>query len=396
MAKQDRRRRVALVYRVFSHYRGPVLQRLVDSPNHDYTLVGARIDKHDLSIKTWDMPADCPFIETKWIHFPGGIDWQRGLIRLALRRDFDTIILLGNPRWPSTWAAAALARLAGKRVFFWSIGWYHVDTRLNSWLKRRFFGLAHSLLLYGSTAKKIAVEQGFDPEKVHVVFNSLDYETQKIERASVTQAQIDAVRNEHFDHPERPIVICISRLTRKRRLDWLIEAAGKLKEQGHPLNILLVGKGDESVTQELEKMARDAGVTVCFYGACYDEQVLATLTMAANVTVAPGMVGLTAMQSMAFGTPVITHDAPMLQSPESEVVIPGYNGDLFKHGDTDDLAACIKRWTQSPGVDDQTRRRCHEIIDRIYNPEHQCYVIDRAISGEPADDVNFEDMLKAR
>jgi len=287
-----------------------------------------------------------------------------------------------------------LARLAGKQVFFWSIGWYHEDSRLYSWLKRRFFGLAHGLLLYGRTAKKIAVSQGFVPEKVHVVYNSLDYETQKIERANVTQAQTDAVREKLFDHPEWPIAICISRLMHKRRLDWLFEAAAKLKEQGHPLNILLVGEGDEK--EKLEKMARELDVPVCFYGACYDEQVLANLTMAANVTVAPGMVGLTAMQSLAFGTPVITHNATMLQSPESEVIIPGYNGDLFKHGDTDDLAACIKRWTQSVGVDDQTRRRCHEVIDRFYNPAFQCRVIDRAISGEPASDAEFDEMLKSR
>jgi hypothetical protein len=84
----------------------------------------------------------------------------------------------------------------------------------------------------------------------------------------------------------------------------------------------------------------------------------------------------------------------MLQAPESEVIIPGYNGDLFKHGDTDDLAACIKRWTQSDRVDEATRQKCHEVIDRYYNPEFQRYVIDRAISGEPAEDVDVDDLRK--
>lgn len=394
MAEQERQQRVAVVYHFFAHYRGPVMQALADSPVHDYTFVGSKTDVHGDSIKGWDIPDGSPFIETKWVCFPGGVDWQRGLIRLALRRDFDTIIYLGNPRWPSTWIASIVARMAGKRVFFWTIGWYHADSKLNSWLKRRFFGLANGLMLYGRAAKKIAVAQGFDPQKVHVVYNSLDYATQKKERANVTEAQISAVREKHFDHPEWPIAICISRLTNKRRLDWLIEAAGKLKEQGHPLNILLVGEGEGDEKEKLESMARDADVPVCFYGACYDEQVLATLTMAANVTVAPGMVGLTAMQSMAFGTPVITHNDMMLQSPESEVIIPGYNGDLFEHGDTDDLAACIKRWTQTSRVDETTRSHCYEIIDRFYNPEFQRCAIDRAVSGELPNDAEVEDLGK--
>ena len=42
-----------------------------------------------------------------------------------------------------------------------------------------------------------------------------------------------------------------------------------------------------------------------------------------DITVSPDKVGLTAIHSMAYGRPVITHDNMDRQGPEVEAVIPG-------------------------------------------------------------------------
>jgi glycosyltransferase involved in cell wall biosynthesis len=320
--------------------------------------------------------------------------WQEKIIPLAFRRDLETIIFLGSSYYLATWVSAALCRLMGKRVLFWTIGWRRLDTRLKTLFRTRFYRLAHGLLLYGYFAKMQAIRLGFKPENLHVVFNSLNTPQQAKLRQQVTDEERQELRRQLFpEHPERPILICTTRLVRKRQLDDLLRAVGKLRDTGHHCNVLLVGDGEERPT--LEQMTRELNLPVHFYGACYDEQVLARLIMAADVTVAPGMVGLTAMQSLAYGTPVITHDNPYAQSPEFEAIIPGVNGDLFKHGDLDSLGEVIRRWTCRP-KSPELERNCYRMIDRFYNPSVQTHLILEAIHGAKADDVALAQWTRAR
>jgi hypothetical protein len=109
--------------------------------------------------------------------------------------------------------------------------------------------------------------------------------------------------------------------------------------------------------------------------------------MGAHVTVSPGKVGLTALQSLAYGTPVITHDNFNAQGPEWEAIIPKQTGDFFRQGDVVDLARLIKAFTSTPDPKPETRFACGKVLDRFYNPTFQRRVIDRAISGQPADDL---------
>jgi glycosyltransferase involved in cell wall biosynthesis len=109
--------------------------------------------------------------------------------------------------------------------------------------------------------------------------------------------------------------------------------------------------------------------------------------MAAHVTVSPGKVGLTALQSLAYGTPVITHDDPEAQGPEWEAIMPGRTGDFFRRGDVADLARVIRAWTREPVLAPAIRSECPRLIERFYNPVFQRRAIDRAVSGAPADDL---------
>lgn len=111
------------------------------------------------------------------------------------------------------------------------------------------------------------------------------------------------------------------------------------------------------------------------------------MIMSANVTVSPGKVGLTAMHSLAYGTPVITHDNFDAQMPEYEAIFPGKTGDFFRREDSADLARLIKIWTLKGDIrTDQEREACYEVIEKRYNPELQRKVIESALEGKPAGD----------
>lgn len=378
-------KKVAIVFQFFPHYRSAVLEQLGRSERYEVLFLADEKDVIYTGIPPWQRPEHLAFQRTNTRKLLGHVMWQSGLLRLSLRRHIQTIIYIANPYWPATWLSALLARLCGKRVLFWTHGWIMPETGPKDWIRRMFLRIAHALLLYGNFAKQCALQRGFRPERLHVVYNALDFDKQSSFRTQVTDADRRQSRAELFAKPQWPVLICMTRLGRLRRLDLLLSAMHRLAEQGHPVNLLLVGDGPER--QALEEMARRWALSVHFYGACYDESRLARLITAANVTVAPGVVGLAAMHSLAYGVPVISHDDWTRQTPEFEAIIPGQNGDLFRREDVDDLVAAIRRWTTTELVPEQVRQACVSIIERFWNPTYQRRVIERAIEGTPADDL---------
>ena len=375
--------RVAVVYPFFPHYRAAVFRELLEHGKHDYLLVG---DQGSLepSIASWQINDPHRLIAAPCRKLGQSLHLQRGLLRLSMRRDLNTIIYLGNPYFISTWASAMIARLTGKRVLFWTHGWNRGETGVKAWLRTLFYRLSDGLLLYGDFARQNGIARGFAPEDLHVIYNSLDYETQRKLRAGMPSERLLELKRQLFKQAELPMVICPARLTRQCRFDLLLHAQAQLAKDGHPINILLVGDGPER--ESLEAQAQQLGVPVKFYGACYDEGMLAGLIMAAHVTVSPGKVGLTAIHSLAYGTPVITHSDHEAQGPEWEAIRPGHTGDFFQRDNTTELAHVIRRWTAGPPPDADQRRACWQIIERYYNPDFQRRAIDRAVDGEPAED----------
>lgn len=88
----------------------------------------------------------------------------------------------------------------------------------------------------------------------------------------------------------------------------LVNAVAELKTKGENYNLVFVGNGLEG--ENLKARVKGLGLTdeVWFYGVCYDEKTNAELIYNADLCVAPGTVGLTAMHTMVFGTPVISHN----------------------------------------------------------------------------------------
>jgi glycosyltransferase involved in cell wall biosynthesis len=242
-------------------------------------------------------------------------------------------------------------------------------------------------MVYGRWSKQIAIEEGFDPSKVHVIGNCLDLAAQQSALSAMPETRPEEVRIALFGESTTAVVACTSRLTRVRRLDMLLDALVILRDKGHKTNVIIIGDGPERVN--LEKQAAKLDISVAFIGACYDESRIGELLRASNVTVAPGKVGLTAMHSMAFGIPVVTHGNHEEQMPEFEAIVPGKTGALFKEGNLNSLADAIKPWIQEQWPRSQTSLDCQTIVDRFWSPKFQCAAILRAVEGHPADDLFY-------
>ena len=120
---------------------------------------------------------------------------------------------------------------------------------------------------------------------------------------------------------------------------------------------------------------------VWFYGACYDEEKLGSLFYNATLTVSPGSIGLTAIHSVMYGTPVLTHDNFSHQMPEFEAVKQDETGLFFKENDISDLADKIKYWVVNYQDRSNIRKKCFDMVDNYFNPYYQIDVMKRAMES---------------
>ena len=372
---------VAIVYHFLPHYRAGIFLTLLDSTKFNYIFVAGSNDLAP-TIPEWHVPDQTRLVQARcrWIFKP----WffQSGLAKLALRKDLAAIIYLGAPHSISTWYSAVLAKLTGKTVLFWTHGWTETNGWLHEAVKKRFMCLADLVLLYGQRAKTLGEKQGVSPDRMLVIYNSLNYNQQKQLRQNLVDDDLGDLRLHMFGDRDSPYAICTARLTRECNLELLLSAQALLRKTNKLVNVVLVGDGPDRDT--LERHAKRDSLPVLFVGACYDELTLARLIRAANVTVSPGKIGLTAIHSLTYGTPVITHDDPSHQGPEVEAIIAGHNGDLFRRGDAEDLARLLWKWSSVNWFDSEVRARCYEVVEEHYNPASQAQVIESALSRERA------------
>lgn len=299
---------------------------------------------------------------------------KRNFLRLLFKKDYTNYLILPETRSISDWIFFAIAYtfFRKKKFYLWTHGWYGkekgIDAKMKLWLYRHATGT----FVYGDRAKSLLIEQGIPEKKLFAIHNSLDYDTQKKLREKIKPSNI---YKNHFNN-EFPTIIFIGRLTKVKKLEMIVEALSRLRNKGETYNLVFIGDGSES--DNLKILVRNFNLDnqVWFYGASYDEKANAELIYNADLCVSPGNVGLTAMHSLVFGCPVITHDCFKWQMPEFEAIKAGITGDFFTMDDIVNLSDVISRWLKKHANSrEDVRKACFNEIDKNWNPYYQMNII---------------------
>lgn len=358
---------VAIVYTHIPHYREAVFRRLISDGRTRYTIYTSR-GTLDSTIKSYEGAGIDD--RSRLVKF-GPFVWQTNLWGLVFDQEPEVVIFLGNPYILSTWIYAALARTVSRKVvLFWTHGWTRDDAGAKRVMRSLFYRLAHGLLLYGHRAKQLGERNGYSADGMFVIYNSLDYEAQRTCRMALGQAAAGSGE-------QTPYFVAIGRLVPSLALELAIEAL-RILQDDHGIRAPLLVIGDGPERGGLEQRVAACGVDVRFLGAMYDEAQIAPILAGSRALVSPGKVGLAAMHSLAYGTPVITHGDLDFQMPEVEAVRPGLTGDFFQRDDAASLAAVLRQWFVRP-PSEGNRRLAIEDIERSYTPEAQHAAIERAI-----------------
>lgn len=351
--------RVVIVYPFLVHYRFGVFKTLDEMDDLRVTFVSGLEGNHGIPSSPPELFRD--HIAVKSI-YRGRFTWQKGIIRVLLTRPYDTAVLHGDMWSLSTWIAAAVARLRGKSVFFWTIGWHRPDSGLLRRMRIVFYRLAHELLIYGNTGRALGREMGYPAERMTVIYNS-----HRSSQQLTTEPSPDIKSRLSWDGPTVGAVI---RLTAPKRLDLLIQAASILAERGLIVRIVIAGEGPER--EHLESLAKELSVTCTFLGAVYAPSDLAAVYDALDVTVVPAAAGLTVIQSLAHGVPVVTDDDAYGQMPEAEAVVENRTGSRYPRGDVSALADAIADWISRVAEEQDTiAAAARSEVEARWTPESQ-------------------------
>ena len=317
--------------------------------------------------------------------------WQTGVIRAALGTTYDTLVIWGDFMMLSHWVAALACRLRRKRCLMWTHGVYGREGRLKYFVRVSFYRLASALLLYGNRSRHLLRDSGYPARDLYVIYNSLDHARQRQVRAALTDDQLARARRELFPDaaPGFRLLLYVSRLIPEKSVDLLLATLAELRRTSDrdagpatDYRLAIVGAGPERAALEEQTCALGLADHVRFLGELYAEEVLGELFATADLCVSPGNVGLTAMHALVYGTPVATHSAAAYQGPEAEVISHLYNGVLFQRGSVEDLARQIRAWFVLDLARSEIRRRCHDLVDRYYQPDLQRDVFRAALRGD--------------
>ena len=294
----------------------------------------------------------------------GRVIWQKGVIIEIIKKRPDKIILLGEMNVISNWLIAIISKYLKIEVIFWGHGLYGNEKLFKKFLRITFLRLADKHLLYGERARGIMIKNGFDPLKLFVIYNSLDFEKQN--------KHFKKLENKLFkEEKENLKLIFIGRLTKNKKLDILIKAIKMAKK---PIELKIIGEGQEK--KNLIELVKKYNLqNIYFLGEIFDEEVISEKIYYSDLCVSPGNIGLTAIHSLTYGTPVLTHDDFNFQMPEVEASEENLSGIFFRINNTNDLSEKLNTFKKS----NFNKSKVREIILTKYNPNYQKTIFDKII-----------------
>ncbi|MGD1041785.1 MAG: glycosyltransferase [Sedimentisphaerales bacterium] len=367
------------------HYRVPIFRRLSQNTNFNFEVCagdntniggGAKIASASEIGKIEGV--NWRRLESRRIKGPlfKDFEWQPEAVKIALKEDIDVVISFGYQSL-SNLLVRIICFFRRIPVIEWTQGVKRSECGLR-WLVRKFYyKWATAFLLYGEFARDFFVSRGFKKEQIFVVHNSLDHDRQVAVRERIGPDQIEQCRRDFgIISPDHRLIFNSSRLEKGKQLHLLIEAVALLKQRGCYVQCILIGDGREE--DSLKRLAQECGVAdqVVFYGACYDEGKLGLIITSSDLCVVPGEVGLVAMHSLVYGTPLLTcENTRGMHGPEIETIKEGQTGGYFKDGDFASLAEKMEAMLYSIPCKKRMSDACKQIIDTQYTPEYQERII---------------------
>jgi glycosyltransferase involved in cell wall biosynthesis/SAM-dependent methyltransferase len=164
-----------------------------------------------------------------------------------------------------------------------------------------------------------------------------------------------------------PIIVSVGRLIKRKRLDLLIDALPKIKENFPQVVLLVVGPGSEK--GKLEQLAKRKGVfeNTIFIGRCERERLLNLLKISDLFVLPSESEGIpnALLEAMAVGLPVIASKINGI----TDVISNEHDGLLFVPAEEKDLLEKVFTLLENEELRRKIGRKARETVEKRFSFE---------------------------
>jgi glycosyltransferase involved in cell wall biosynthesis len=218
-------------------------------------------------------------------------------------------------------------RILTEDSFLESVAWRYMH-----W----FYGQLDTVFVNSEEYRKSWVKRGFDPAKLKILPRGLDTELFHPARRSAAFLEKFGTRNGDVR------LLYVGRVSREKDLDLLATAYRRLRNEGLPIQLFVVGHGPYA--EALAKSLPEA-----FFTGYLEGTELATAYASADIFVFPSTTdtfGNVILEAQASGLPVVVSDS----GGPKELVANGTNGLITKSHDIEDFTRAIRSLVSDPAL----------------------------------------------
>lgn len=213
--------------------------------------------------------------------------------------------------------------------------------------------VSHHLIFVSDADRTLYARRGLlNPGRVSVIYNAVDL--RDVAPLLAERERWRAERRARLGLPASAVVACtVARLDEQKGLDYLVEAAARLKAGGRlgDLHFVIVGDGPDRAQLEAAIETHGLAGRVCILGFLPKGEVYRTLA-ASDLFVLPSRYEsfpFSIVEAVAMELPCVVTDV----GGNAEVVADGQHGYVVPRGDAAALADAVARL----GVDEALRRQ---------------------------------------
>lgn len=297
---------------------------------------------------------------------PGGFFYLRGLPALLNKGSYDCVVFQASSKDISSFNGFLTCKRRKLPFIWWNKGF--ADESHRPWLAKKvifepFSRMPDLIIPYGDRSVEYFRSMGVPSKRIIMAYNTVDVEGIAARRNSFVALGENYLKGIGIK-PNGVVISTVGRLAAKKRVKDLIFAVSHLVSRDLPVTCLIGGAGEEF--ERLGELVSELKLSnvVHILGRLPEEMDNGLLAVS-DAAVFCGGHGLAINQAMALRTLVFCAEE---SGPDSEMVVEGETGFLFKKGNSTMLADRLQNvlfgGTDVSGV-------CDAAFDEIVNVRNE-------------------------
>ncbi|MBN1186735.1 MAG: glycosyltransferase family 4 protein [Bacteroidales bacterium] len=279
-------------------------------------------------------------IESKYRIGPFDIRVHKGLFRAIVALDPDMIIIQSITGNLSYRKVVRWARRKNKVIVNWACAWEPgfakgLVLKFKNMLVSSFYRKGDFTLTYSTKAIQYVKDRGIETSKIDVCYNGIEIDEMLINEKAVW-ASAEKIRQD-FELNDSITFLYVGGLLSEKRVDLLINAFLKLRQEFPSIKLLIIGDGPER--ENIVNMIKESGgENVRYLGRIIDG--VNPYFAASTCLVLPGVGGLALNQAMFWKKICIASEA---DGTEEDLVTDGITGFRFSKDDLESLTEAMRK-----------------------------------------------------